>query len=98
MQFLNNEYWNKFRGCVLGPPHTNKAFLCNCLFKAADYKHVGERTCTLYNVYYTMGERVQEKEQPSLLLPLQDIFTWKGFEECVREETAHLVTLKSKSI
>jgi hypothetical protein len=24
--------------------------------------------------------------------------TGKGFEECVREETAHLATLKSKSI
>jgi hypothetical protein len=27
-----------------------------------------------------------------------NIFTWKGFEQCVREETAHLATLKSKSI
>jgi hypothetical protein len=26
------------------------------------------------------------------------IFTGKGFEECVREETAHLLILKSKSI
>ncbi len=24
--------------------------------------------------------------------------TWKGFEQCCREETAHLATLKSKSI
>jgi hypothetical protein len=27
-----------------------------------------------------------------------NIFTWKGFEQCVREETAHLSTLKSKSL
>ncbi len=27
-----------------------------------------------------------------------NIFTWKGFEQCVREETAHEATLKSKSI
>jgi hypothetical protein len=26
-------------------------------------------------------------------LPLQNIFTQKGFEECVREETVHLATL-----
>ncbi len=24
-----------------------------------------------------------------------NIFTWKGYEQCVREETAHLATLKS---
>ncbi len=27
-----------------------------------------------------------------------NIFTWKGFEQFVREETAHLATLRSKSI
>jgi hypothetical protein len=27
-----------------------------------------------------------------------NIFTWKGFEQCAREETANLATLKSKSI
>ncbi len=27
-----------------------------------------------------------------------NIFTCKGFEQCVREETAHLEALKSKSI
>ncbi len=27
-----------------------------------------------------------------------NIFTWKGFEQCVREETAHLTTLKSKVV
>ncbi len=26
------------------------------------------------------------------------LFIWKRFEECVREETAHLATLKYKSI
>jgi hypothetical protein len=27
-----------------------------------------------------------------------NIFTWKGFEQCVREETAYLATLKFKGI
>jgi hypothetical protein len=27
-----------------------------------------------------------------------NLFTWKGFEQCIREETTHLAALKSKSI
>ncbi len=27
-----------------------------------------------------------------------NLITWKGFEQCIREETTHLAALKSKSI
>jgi hypothetical protein len=40
----------------------------------------------MYCIVYFIRERVHEKERPSLLLPLY-INIFKGFEECVREET-----------
>jgi hypothetical protein len=40
---------------------------CNCLFKAADHIHVGVRTSTFVQYIW---ERVHEKEQPLLLLPI----------------------------
>jgi hypothetical protein len=41
---------------------------------------------------YSIYRRVHEKEQILKLLPYINIVSGKGFEECVREETAHLVT------
>jgi hypothetical protein len=57
-----------------------RKYVYNRLFKAADHMHVGGRTCTLYSIY---GRNTWEG---ALYI---NIFTRKGFEECVIEETAH---------
>ncbi len=43
-------------------------------------------------------ETSPQKENNKQHFEFNAIFTWKGFEECVREEIAHLATLKTKSI
>ncbi len=47
-------------------------------------------------VQYIRGESTWERAACCCLYI--NIFTWKWFEECAREETAHLVNLKFKSI
>jgi hypothetical protein len=54
----------------------------NCLFKAADHIHVGVRTCTVQYI----GREYMRRNSHCCCCLFINIFTCKGFEECVREE------------
>jgi hypothetical protein len=106
MQYLNIEYWNKCRECVFGPSHSKKACVLynqyNCnrsfnWFKAAYRTHVGVRMYIVQDTQAGLegaeGDYTKKNAVICCCLYIK-LFIWKRFEECVREETAHLATLK----
>ena len=60
---------------------------CNRLFKAADHRTTWEHVhyCTVYSGESTWAAVIVAAYTVLYI----NIFTWKGFEECVREKTDH---------